>query len=64
MPGSRGILLLDLQKSKAIIGVREIGIDLNRLLVFILRRRELLLREVLISFFDMLSRSRGAATGR
>jgi hypothetical protein len=37
LSGGRGILLLDLEKPQAVVSVGEIRIDLNRVLVFVLR---------------------------
>jgi hypothetical protein len=61
--GGRGMLLLDLQQSQAIVRISEIRVDLKGLTVFVFRWGKLFLREILVSGFDMRLGARGAAAG-
>ena len=61
--GGRGMLLLYLQKSEAIVRIGEIRADLNGLTVFVFRWGKLPLREILVSCFEMRLGTRGTAAG-
>jgi hypothetical protein len=60
LDGRAGVLLLDLDQAQAVMCLREIGVDLNGLLVFVSGFSELLLFEIAIALRHMLFRARGA----
>ena len=64
LAGCRGMFLLGLQNPHPVIGLRVIGINLDSLPVLVLRRGEILLREVLLPFFHVLPSPRCTAATR